>query len=917
MKVLKASAGSGKTYRLSHKYIDTLLDSQDADAYRHILAVTFTNKATAEMKGRILQDLYKASRTNPKAGEVLTAILHDYSSFAVSTIDKFFQQALKAFSRELGQFADYQIELDRDTLIQESVDRILDSLTEDQKELVDWIKASVDESLAAGEKFDIDGSVVEIGKRLKSEEFRTLSKKLGFDASVAYDKKALRQLRAQCREVIDDCTARIRELGGIVEPGKTIQPLGPRNYKENPELGDFLAGNVKRYNTAVLIYGMIYSLGLAGEFQREFDSLLKEKNLMCLDESNALLKDIIDGSDAPFVYEKLGVRYCNFLLDEFQDTSLLQWDNFLPLLRESESRGGDNLIVGDVKQSIYRWRNSDWTLLGSEVGKCFPDADVEPLNNNWRSTPAVVGFNNAFFAYASAKLGLSELYGDVAQAVANKDPQQGSVRITFTDNQLDEVFQSVILAHDAGAHWGEIAVLVRGHQEGLAVAEELIRRKIPVISDDSLNLKSSVVVRRLVSLLYAIDNPEDRINSYLAQSRGIELPDHYHSIVDLCEDLIRSLRSADPESFDGESVYVQAFMDDVHSWTELNGNNLRYYLKHWADSQMFIGTPENSESVRIMTIHKAKGLEVPYVIFPFADQVKIFRSETHWCERDGVLYPVDLTKKSVNTDFADDFEQERRKQLVDNLNLFYVAMTRAEKCLHVISKPVSGACRKAVENGKDHEWVTMSELLFAYERGLDDSFVGEPYDFGRMERKQKENGSPMSYAYTSYPLDGRLVPSTDASEFFGSEGVVGVKASPRLNGIWLHSILEHVNEPSDLRAAVDASLADGQYTSDEAEAAFELLESRIAAHPEWFDPDRAAKCFNEVSIIGADGREHRPDRVIVSLDGSVRIVDYKFGEQRDSYRWQVKKYAELYRKLGYDKVSASVWYVREDVTVSL
>lgn len=271
----------------------------------------------------------------------------------------------------------------------------------------------------------------------------------------------------------------------------------------------------RQYGT-LIISNLIFSLGLAGEFYREFDALLKEKNIMCLDESNTILRDIIAGSDAPFVYEKLGVRFEDFLLDEFQDTSNIQWENFLPLLRESESRSGKSLVVGDVKQSIYRFRDSDWELLGHKVSEEFRNASVEPLQGNWRSTREVVKFNNAFFEKAADALGLQDIYSDVAQTIEKKEEQGGFVRISFCDEQLEMVLESVETAIRNNARPGDIAILVRKKAEGAKVAEYLISKGYPVLSDDSLNLKSSIVVRRLVSLLSGLDNPDDKINSFLA-----------------------------------------------------------------------------------------------------------------------------------------------------------------------------------------------------------------------------------------------------------------------------------------------------------------------------------------------------------------------------------------------------------------
>lgn len=907
MNIKKASAGSGKTYALAHTYLDLLLGSKDRYAYRHILAVTFTNKATAEMKSRILRELSDLARTDARAKEILTDILHDYGSFAISTIDKFFQQTLKAFSREIGQFSDYQIELDRDSLIRESMDRILDSLTEDKPELVQWIRSSVTESLEQGERFNLDRALYEMGKVLKSEDHREMALRYGIDETKAYDKANLEKIKSECLTTIKDFETKAASFGIVAEPGKKLSKPGGRALKSAPEgLVELFDGPYKRYNTAVIIRNFIFTLGFAGEFYAEFDNLLKEKNVMCLDESNTILKDIIDGSDAPFVYEKLGVRFDNFLLDEFQDTSNIQWENFLPLLRESESRGGQNLIVGDVKQSIYRFRDSDWELLGSKVHEQFPDACVEPMDSNWRSLAQVVNFNNDFFGSTARKLGLQEIYSDVRQLVKSDDPQPGYVRVTFCDDQMAAVIQSVNMAGKAGARWGDIAILVRNRKEGSNIASELIRNGIPVISDDSLNLKSSVVVRRLVSLLSCLENPEDGINSFLADSLDVSFPECYHSLTDLGENLLRKLKSADPESFDGETLYVQAFMDDLREWTALNGNNLRHYLKHWNEQEFYIGSPESSDSVRVLTIHKSKGLEFPYVIFPYSEKVKLFKNSVRWCGYDGNIYPVELGPSSVDTAFCDDYLEERRKQYVDNINIFYVALTRACKCLHVISGVPSKKFREGMKKGNP-EYKNMSELLYEHCGGFEDREYGEMYDFSAMERKSDDGPVDFPAAYPSFDLEGRLAPSADASDFFGEDGVTGVSASARLAGIVLHGILSALERPEDIDIAVSRAVSDGLLPGEDAGEYSALLRDRVNSHREWFE----TKGRNEVSIIGPDGREHRPDRVVFG-DDSVLVIDYKFGEPRSAYRRQVGDYVNLYRSMGYRNVSGVVWYVRED-----
>ncbi|MBR5076687.1 MAG: UvrD-helicase domain-containing protein [Bacteroidales bacterium] len=931
MKILKASAGSGKTYRLSKHYVDLLLKDREPYRHRNILAVTFTNKATAEMKNRILEDLAKLAETSPDARKRLTELLHDYGAFSVSTIDRFFQRALKAFSRELGQFADYQIELDKESLIVETMDRILDSLTEEDRELLEWIRSALEETLSQGDRFFLDAGLKDVGMLLKNDEHRDLVQRFGISDTDAFGKERLGRIRRECRGVIREFTERAAALGFPVERGKIISPKNKlKLIKATPGLPElFEEASYRPYCTAWILDRMLFQLGFAGEFYRAFDALLREKNLMCLDESNTILRDIIGGSDAPFVYEKLGVRYEHFLLDEFQDTSHIQWDNFLPLLKESESHGGSNLLVGDIKQSIYRFRDSDWRLLGEEVGREFPEAREEVMKGNWRSTEEVVDFNHRFFSFASELLGLQKIYAEEKPLVMRKEEKQrGCVRVSFCDDQDAAVVDSVLQAHDAGARWNDIAILVRNKQEGARLAACLIEREIPVISDDSLDLKGSPVVRRLVSLLNHYENPDDSIGSFLARSLEIEYPERYHSLADFCEQLVRSLQERDPGSFEGQLLFVQAFMDVLQDWTRTNGNNLRYFLKSWEEQgSIYIGSPEDAASVRVLTIHKSKGLQFPHVIFPYAEKVGLYKSGTHWCRLDpsattlkeaaGGIYPVALDSLAEQSDFAEAVRQERRMQLVDNINLFYVAMTRAEKSLHVIAKTSTDKLRKGIQKGSP-EPGNFAEILYVFLKGMDETVCGQPYDFTRMKRKEETSEKVFPAAFPSIPPGGRLAPSSDAADFFGPDGATGPDASVRLRGIVLHDILSEVKGPADLDAAVDAAVRDGRLDAAGGESARTLLRERIAAHPGWFPEASGSgvRVVNEQDVFDADGKVERPDRVVVRGREAV-IVDYKFGREEESYRRQLRRYARLWHELGYEVRGAYIWYVEDDKTVEV
>ncbi len=1014
IKILKASAGSGKTYNLAREYIRLLLTKKDRQAYRHILAVTFTNKATDEMKRRILDELSVLS-TNPaaspyykdfvpalfpteaalqkRASAQLGGILHDYSSFAVSTIDKFFQQTLRAFSREIGQFASYQVELDKAALVEESVDRILDGLTEQDRGLLDWLTENVKAGLENGNRFNLEPPLKEMAQNLMSANYAEAVRSNGIVEASAYAKNHLKQLRKNCIALAEAYVQEVRAAAkaaldvldqhgvdpadsnrGFMKGLYAFRDLGPRDAVGMPtdsfrdkapdsskwfaktkdkyrvELEGSLEGPLKafcdlfedryrQYRTACLIADQAYTLGIAAELRKAFEAVQREKNVLSIDDSNTILKGIIDGSDAPFVYEKLGVRFEDFLLDEFQDTSTIQWENFLPLLRNSEAGGYDNLVVGDVKQSIYRWRGSDWKLLDAGVQRdCSLGEDaVEVLDGNYRTCKAIVEFNNEFFPYAAAQLDnllkgsdISRIYQDVRQKVCFKDPAEGSVDVRFVEDagaEMDEIVASVRSVIDAGGEYGDVAILVRGNRDGADIAARLVSEGIPVVSDDSLFVKSSVTVRRLVSQLSLVDAPDTEngasVAGYLARLMGIRIPEHYHSLTDLAESLLRDLRQADPDTFDAEVPYIQSFMDHLLDWSSAHGNDLSAFLREWADADPKIASPETGSSVRVMTVHKSKGLEFPYVIFPFAEKVTLYKGSSYWCRPavdktplepfvDGV-YHVVLDGTSENTLFQDDYRLERQMQFVDNINVFYVALTRAKYGLKVIAKTPSGKVLDAVRDGRSADWSNLSQVLYGFVRTLD-YHTGKLYDFGTLKRVAGP-AAPLPTGYPSYAAGdrGRLKFSRDAADYFGPDGLVGPDASNRLRGLVLHDILASVTVPGDLPRAVDRAVASGELPREDRDRTLAFLEAEIAsvAARGWF-AESGIEVLNEAPLLGADGAEVRPDRVVLRPDGSAAVIDYKFGQPEKKYPDQVRGYMDLYRALGHSPVTGTLWYIREN-----
>lgn len=928
--IFKASAGSGKTHTLSKTYLDLLLKADSKTAYRNILAVTFTNKATEEMKERILRDLAEEGKTNPRAREILINLLHDYGSFSVSTIDKFFQQALRAFSRELGSSGNYQIELDKASLTKEAMDRVLDDLTEKDKDLLGWFTKQLETALDNGESFHLESSLYEM-----AEEFGDVNEKF------TYDKKKLTELKARCKEIVDTFHKDVYENALCIDTttwGKTAakglaQYTGAQTkYKDSVKAANAttlakLAETAgceamyalmnpqgrrwKEYRTARMVEKVIFTLGLAEEFYSKLAIIEEEKGVISLDESTSLLRDIIDGSDAPFIYEKLGVRFNHFLLDEFQDTSVVQWENFKPLLANSVSEGYSNIIVGDVKQSIYRWRNSDWNLLDKEIEENFKGkVEVITLKENWRSTQSIVNFNNEFFTFAADNLGLSKIYADVKQKVKVEDSQEGCVTVDFCEDELEMIDGYIEQAVAAGAKMSDMAILLRTNGEGKKVAEYLLSKGYSVISDDSLDLKSSLIIRKIVSYLHSLCNNSDSLNTYLSESLEIDSEREYHSLLDLVDGVIKDLSETHPDEIKGQTLFIQSFMDDILEWTSIHGNDLRQYLKHWEESKIAISSPNDPNAIRITTVHKSKGLAFPIVIFPFAEKVGLFKEDTLWCHLDSdaemgesfnSIFPVVLGKSSGDSFFSESLKNEMEMQRIDNLNIFYVCLTRARKEMHIIAKNPPKSLIDGRSSPND-----LSQLLYLYCEQNGYTF-GSPYRWNEASKKEDSEIEEFDAEYETYGMNPeacsrRFVASSDAWDYFSEEGI---GQSKRLRGIEQHALLSRIRTSDDAPEVLRSIEPQTR----------ELLLKRISAHSEWFSPE--LKTLNEVAIIDSFGNTNRPDRVLVDGEGRVTVIDFKFGEEDEKYSGQVRRYMRLFREMGYGEVSGYIWYVPTDKIIQV
>ena len=631
--VYRASAGAGKTHKLTGEYLTLLFTGPGA--FRRILAVTFTNKATDEMKTRIVDELYNLAsgrksdyvellksayslteiQVRKQAAQILIDILHDYSAFNISTIDRFFQQTMRAFTREIGLQGGYGIEMDQELVLTTAIDNLLSDLEKpESKDLLGWLLRFAEDKIESGGEWNLRKDIMALSREVFKESYKAFSEAVGRDIE---DKKALEDYKNELYGIIRSVEATAKELGerGLAilnkyglkvtdfkggsrspltlldrlvqgemkEPSATFIGLADNLdgcFTKTVSLGTrqiigcafedglndcikgiiSLFGNLTAYNTAREIVRYYYTLGILTDVSRQIAAYREEKNVMLIADTTELLSKVIEGSDAPFIYEKTGTHVDHYMIDEFQNTSGMQWNNFRPLIEESLAHSRDNLIVGDVKQSIYRFRNSDWKLLDEQVQADFSPEEIheETLKDNWRSCRNIVEFNNALFttlpgvlqAVYNEALSVSSLSEEQRAAfftkimsAYDKSFQQvpppfmqkdGHVRIEFLSGDNEKDWKEEALGRlpgvleklqDNGYALKDIAILVRTNQEGAQVADTLLaykeehpsnRYNYDIISDEALFVSGSTAVRFMVSLLRYLKNPEDRTNEQIA-----------------------------------------------------------------------------------------------------------------------------------------------------------------------------------------------------------------------------------------------------------------------------------------------------------------------------------------------------------------------------------------------------------------
>ncbi len=982
----------------------------------------------AELKERLVSEGVKGNIESSSAF-VLKNILHKYSYFSVSTIDSFFHKVIRSFARELKLQLGYNIELDQQAVLDKITDKLLDDAGIDS-ELTGFLEEFIYYSIDDEKGWKIDLKIKDLAREIFSERYmirqggarypegRTKLKEfIGTLFAIKNDFEGrMKLISTDAGNLIDEYSLAIDDfpykrtgfmnylinniITGKFEPGQRAREasidinkwFGKNSkpaVKPAAEAGlyDLLVSAVENYDTNFVKYNtasqLIKTIYITGIFKDLTDKLKKyrdDNNVLLISDINNLLLNVISGDSSPFVYEKIGSFYRNFLIDEFQDTSTFQWRNFFPLIENSLSENNASLIVGDVKQSIYRWRNGNMKLLLEEVKNDLAGFNEsikeETLNTNFRSKKRIVEFNNIFFKTASEictseapeeeSAVITKAFADTAQIPADSS-DEGYVNVKFYRNDPETEVTSREFSVAAmisnikqlllnGYRQKDIMVLVRNNSDAVEAAHSLIDARLKVVSSDSLLLTNSPKVRLLINIFkYIVDtnnviaraeilynyliyikneniglneiftdhlkneNGSSLFNKFIPKGffdeRGGDVNNKLSGlgVYDLAEELITHFGLGDTAD-----TYLIRFLDVLKKYSGENNSDVYGFINWWDDNKQdnTIIVPDEEDAVRVMTIHKAKGLQAPVVFIPFANwefglnanRNMIWVSSNEQPFDTLPAYFVKASSALQESYFASDYNEESALTYLDNLNLMYVAFTRAEEKLF-IGIPQKGKesfnARKVI-----YETITNSPELA-------ESFDAQNYLYENGFVNDKVKKSDKDSLYGSYRIgqmvSGNIFDKIIVKPEFENYVPENKRKLKELKnrGIIIHKALSFISNSNagEIEKASQKLVLLGLITEEQrVDLTDELLKiMAIGKVKNWFDSENV---MNERDIILTDGSIYRPDKVIINNDKAV-IVDYKSGGKKDEHIKQIKRYGEILGEMGFKEIEMNLFYLNE------
>lgn len=979
---------------MKKRIIDSLLGFRDAET---------TSENNALFKTIVEETSLSPGEIKKKSAEILKSIIHNYAAFEISTIDGFTHRVLRTFARDLGIPMNFEVEMETDEVLAEAADSLISKAGTDKKltsVLLDFTLSKTDDD----KSWDISHDLFTISKLLTNEnnqkaisvlKEKTLDDFRDFEREL---KKTIAESEENIRKTADDFFALIND-NGLEESdfsGKYIvnhfkkmkngepvkfdakwienleeQPLYPKRVDEDKKIIlDGLQPQIcDLFNKAKALYfqGEYYQeigknlvqLSLLNEINKEIETIKQERNMMLISEFNPKISEQVKDQPAPFIYERLGERYRHYFIDEFQDTSVMQWENLIPLIDHNLSGKEENAgltLVGDAKQSIYRWRGGkaeQFISLYNKTENPFQILpELKPLDQNWRSGSEIVNFNNSFFHYASEKLSLPA-YADLFKN-ARQTPRKGDfgfVNLEFIEAQNKdekmelyppEIYKYILELDEDGFDRGDICILTRKREEGAVIAEYLSQRDIAVVSSETLLLSNSEEVNFIIDVISLTLKEEDKqlkfkVFDYLSKKylkddsfeRFLQNIDktgndfyewlkefdiHFdseflkrQSLYEGVEYIIRSFKLAE-----NPDAYIQFFLDFVFEVSQKHASSFTALLENWdqKNHKLSIVTPEASGAVRIMTIHKSKGLEFPVVIYPFANsELQDTKKDSLWLNLENETVPVAYVSASSkmlnwNDEAAQAYTELICQKELDTLNVFYVACTRAAERLYVMCD----------YHEKPKNSPNIPDMLWNFATSENGDLDKREFHFGEkngpVSQKDKKQEVLLAEHFYSSPVQNQAVNIvTRAGAMWDSSQQEAIE-----KGEIIHEILAHIDNLDDLKTAVEWAIVNGLITETQKTHISETIKG-IINHEElkvYFSKD--SENFNERDIITSEGERLRPDRL--NFKGKrVSIIDYKTGGFVDDHEKQIRKYANTLKQMGFEIEKSLLVYTHDPVSI--
>ena len=1035
--IYNASAGSGKTYAIVKNYLKIILSSNAYLPHRHILAVTFTNKAVEEMKRRILDTLIRFS--DPKilksseplffeiseeleisleelqinSRKLIHKILHNYGSFEISTIDKFNHKLIRTFAYDLNLPMNFEVELDTEFLLQKAVDFLIDKVGNDSaltKVLISYAISKSDDD----KSWDITRDLNKSAKLLTLEtafpfleNFKTkdLNDFSNFKTKVDKEFNNIQeQIVAVSTEVINEILSKELQFSDFKRSlipnyfsaliSKKIDLSLDAAWQKNIDSIVFYSNDLKQsskdkidslkhliinafINTKRGVYRLRYlqnirkniiPLSVLTLIQKQLNLIKKERNTLLISEFNSIISKEIKSQPAPFIYERIGEKFKNYSIDEFQDTSKMQWDNLFPLITNALANSSNSvLIVGDPKQAIYRWRGGDpdqfISLLSTDSS--FPvKGKIFDLPINYRSSKEVVEFNNTFFHHISNLIFSEKKHQDIYKKSIQDthSKKSGYVNLSFLSFEKKEdkstryaieTYNTIksLMSSSNKVPYSDICILVRKKKEGVKIANYLISKNFPIISDQSLLISSSREVQLIIEVLKCITNPEDvfsklQVLNYLIHKHKISnghqvrlnnlsvKPNNFfnalnslgiyfneketlnQSLYEVVETVIRSFSLVS-----GSDLYIQSFLDFIFEFDLKYTSTLSQFLEYYElkKDKLSIVSPKGVNAIQVMTVHKAKGLEFPVIIFPFAD-LNIYKElePKEWMKTSNLdsNFPYFLMNynkdfEHFGTDERSRFLQHRSRLELDNINLLYVTFTRAIEQLYIIGSAASSSVSS--ENCKTYSDLLINFLKFdkKWKPGVLEYSYGTVSPLRNKPKLIYPTVNPKNFISTSL-RELNISMSTNTTMVLPINKRVAIE-----KGNLMHLLLSKIYTRFDVEITIQNFIQDG-LISNESGREFILVINSIVSNPAlapYYSGD--FEVYNEREIISTTGEIIIPDRLIIKKDNSAIIIDYKTGEPNDGYINQLEDYAATISAMGHPVEKKILIYIYPKLDVQV